>query len=209
MEKYVNSCKFIFICDQLSKVNEPIRSRCLLIRVPLPEDYKIFEVLLNISLKEKINISYHDLASIVRESNGRVKQAIWFLELKRMSVEPRKSWRILLNEIVDEIINPDNYKCDKIKIVLKKVEAKMYLLFITNIDTQKIITELMRALLKITDSIEIKFQIIEITSIFEKRIATGTRHILHLRAYAIRVMYLLTKFYYGKCYNYKLNELEV
>ena len=35
MEKYVKSCKFIFICDQLSKVNEPIRSRCLLVRIPL------------------------------------------------------------------------------------------------------------------------------------------------------------------------------
>ena len=67
----------------------------------------------------------------------------------------------------------------------------------------------MKEFLKITSSIELKFQIIEITSIFEKRIATGTRHILHLRAFVIRIMYLLTKFYYGQDYNYRLNELEV
>jgi len=36
MEKYSNSCKFILVSDQLSKIIEPLRSRCLLVRVQLP-----------------------------------------------------------------------------------------------------------------------------------------------------------------------------
>ena len=78
MEKYSNTCKFIFICDQLSRVNEPIRSRCLLVRVPLPKDHKIFEVMLRICLKEKINIDSKDMFSIINKSDGCVKKAIWF-----------------------------------------------------------------------------------------------------------------------------------
>ena len=72
MEKYSNTCKFIFICDQLSRVNEPIRSRCLLVRVPLPKDYKIFEVMLRICVREKIKIGSKDILSIINRSDGCV-----------------------------------------------------------------------------------------------------------------------------------------
>ena len=104
----------------------------------------------------------------------------------------------MLNDIVSKVIDEKNYNVSSIGSVLKDIEKNLYLLFITNLSTQKLISELMRSFLKITKSIELKFQIIEITSIFEKRIVTGTRHILHLKAYIIRIMYLLTKFYYGK-----------
>jgi replication factor C subunit 3/5 len=209
MEKYSNTCKFIFICNQLSKVNEPIRSRCLLVRVPLPRNYKIFEAILRICMKEKIKISSNEILSIISNCDGRVKSAIWSLELKKKDVKEKVSWRVLLNNIVKDIIDENNYKIDKIGGIMKNIELNLYLLFITNMSTQRIISELMKEFLKITKLIELKFQIIEITSIFEKRIATGTRHILHLRAYVIRIIYLLTKFYYGKNYNYRLNELEV
>ena len=83
MEKYSNTCKFIFICDQLSRVNEPIRSRCLLVRVPLPKDYKIFEVLLRICMREKLKIDSKEILDIIKNCDGRVKQAIWSLELRK------------------------------------------------------------------------------------------------------------------------------
>ena len=60
MEKYADICKFIFIGDQLSKVIEPLRSRCLLIRVPLPTKNQIIESLLQISIRENINITKED-----------------------------------------------------------------------------------------------------------------------------------------------------
>ena len=52
MEKYADTCKFIFICDQLSKIIEPLRSRCLLIRIPLPTNLQIIETLTQISINE-------------------------------------------------------------------------------------------------------------------------------------------------------------
>ena len=41
MEKYSKSCKFILISDQVSKIIEPIRSRCLMIRIPFPSENQI------------------------------------------------------------------------------------------------------------------------------------------------------------------------
>ena len=53
MEKYANTCKFIFICDQLSKIIEPLRSRCLCVRVPVPDNLAIY-ILFKITNKEKL-----------------------------------------------------------------------------------------------------------------------------------------------------------
>jgi len=65
MEIFSDTCKFILISDQLSKIIEPLRSRCLLIRVPLPKKIHILQTLLYISQKENIIISntsnFHNL----------------------------------------------------------------------------------------------------------------------------------------------------
>lgn len=36
MEKYIERCRIVLICESLAKIISPIRSRCLLIRVPAP-----------------------------------------------------------------------------------------------------------------------------------------------------------------------------
>ena len=209
MEKYVKSCKFIFICDQLSKVNEPIRSRCLLVRIPLPRNDKIMEVLLHIAIKENLKLNYEKFKNMVDEADGSVKLAIWLLDLYKLKIESNNSSKKILQEIVDLIIDPKNYKTKKIRQVLIEIEKKLYLLFITNVNIQDIVRSLMKLLINITNNIDLRFNIIDITSLFEKRIATGTRHVLHLRAYVIKIIYLLSNFYKGREYDIKLNQLEV
>ena len=209
MEKYVKSCKFIFICDQLSKVNEPIRSRCLLVRIPLPRNDKIMEVLLHIAIKENLKLNYEKFKNMVDEANGSVKLAIWLLDLYKLNIDSNNSSKKILQEIVDLMIDPKNYKTKKIRQVLIEIEKRLYLLFITNVNIQDIVRGLMKLLVDITKNIDLRFNIIDITSLFEKRIATGTRHVLHLRAYVIKIIYLLSNFYKGKKYDIKLNQLEV
>jgi replication factor C subunit 3/5 len=70
MEKYSESCKFIFICDQLSKIIEPIRSRCILFRTSLPTNEQILETLLHISDKDNINISLENYNEIITNSEN-------------------------------------------------------------------------------------------------------------------------------------------
>lgn len=45
MEKYATSCRLILICDSQSKVIEPVRSRCLGVRVPSPTEDEVSEYL--------------------------------------------------------------------------------------------------------------------------------------------------------------------
>ncbi|CAN0253903.1 unnamed protein product, partial [Hapterophycus canaliculatus] len=41
MEKYTSSCRLILLCHSPSKVIEPVRSRCLGVRVPAPGEEEV------------------------------------------------------------------------------------------------------------------------------------------------------------------------
>ena len=209
MEKYANTCKFIFICDQLSKIIEPLRSRCLLIRVPLPTNIQIMQTLLHISDKENIDISPADLDNIISKSENKVNLAICLLEMKMNNFEYKKNWECLIDRIVDFILDLKNDNIKETVDAITKITSNFYILFITNISTKEIIRRLMIKLLLNLKNIKLKLRLIEITSIFELRIAQGTRHIIHLEAYIIRIIYLFYKHKNGSDYYYNLDNLEI
>lgn len=209
MEKYSNSCKFILISDQLSKIIEPIRSRCLMIRVPLPSDEQILETLLHICKKENLDISWIKLKEIIDNSDNKVNHAIWLLEMYRYGITYEKNWEYVVDNIVENIINPDNQNNKKLYSVIKKIREQFYILFITNISTQMIIRKIMIKLLDLVENLKLKYLIIDITSIFEQRLSQGTRHIIHMEAYIIRLIYLFTNYNKGNDYNYNLDVLEI
>ena len=55
-EKYSKTCRFVTWCYSLSKVIEPLRSRCLCIHVPTQTSDDIVEWTFNVASIEKINI---------------------------------------------------------------------------------------------------------------------------------------------------------
>jgi replication factor C subunit 3/5 len=209
MEKYADTCKFIFICDQLSKMIEPLRSRCIEVRVPLPNNIQILNTLLHISHIEKIDLKSNDILEILENSNQKIYNAIWLLELKKYNYIFDNSKDKILDTIVFMITNINNFNNKRTLNVIKKCRELFYKLSITNISTQEIISEIMIKLLKCFDDINIKSNIIEITSIFELRKSLGTRHIECFEAYIIRLIYLFSNYFKGQDYQYNLDILEL
>ena len=209
MEKYADSCKFIFICDQLSKMIEPLRSRCIEVRVPLPNNIQILNTLLHISQIENINLNSTDLQSILVNSNQKIYNAIWFLELKKFDYTYDNTKDKILDKIIEMLIDERNFNSRRALNIIRKCRELFYKLSITNISTQEIISEIMVKLLKCFDDISIKSHIIEITSIFELRKSQGTRHIECFEAYIIRLMYLFSNYKNGQDYQYNLDILEL
>ena len=192
MEKYSNTCKFILISDQLSKIIEPIRSRCLIIRVPLPTNLQILETLMYVCYKEHIDISFVKLNNIILKSENKVNHALWLLEMYKYNIEYDNSWIDVIDNIVMMIMDKNIKNNKKLYSVIKKIREQYYILFITNIPTQLIIRNIMIKILKLTNDIKIKYDVIDITSIFEQRLSQGTRHIIHIEAYIARLIYLFT-----------------
>jgi len=209
MEKYSSSCKFIFISDQLSKIIEPIRSRCLLIRTPLPKPEHILNILLQIADKEQIILAPHEFNEIIKNAEYKVNTSIWLLELKKYGLNYEKNWDKLTDKIVSIILNKKNYKNSKCLSSIKNIREYYYNLFITNIPTQTIIRNIMIKILKKIDNLELKINVIEITSIFELRLSQGTRHIIHLEGFVIRLFYLFELYFNNKPYQYNLDLLEI
>ena len=196
MEKYSNTCKFILISDQLSKIIEPIRSRCLMIRVPLPSNLQILETLMYVCDKENINISFRKLNEIILNSDNKVNHALWLLEMYKYGITQNNSkaanWSSVIDSMVEMITSSDINNNKKLYSVMKKIREQYYILFITNIPTQMIIRKIMIKLLESIDCICLKYSVIDITSIFEQRLSQGTRHIIHMEAYIARLIYLFT-----------------
>jgi replication factor C subunit 3/5 len=190
MEKYANTCKFIFICDQLSKVIEPLKSRCLLVRIPLPTNDMLINIMLNISHKENIKLELKDYKEIIKKSNNNINILLWLLEFKKHGCDYDETWIYLIDKIINLIIDKKNYTTKSINSLIIKIREYFYILFITNIDFQLIIKNIMLKLIDTFDNIKIKYYIIEITSIFEKRLNQGTRYIIHLEAYVLRLIKL-------------------
>jgi replication factor C subunit 3/5 len=204
MEKYSDTCKFILISDQLSKIIEPIRSRCLMVRIPLPYNYQIVETLLHVYEKEKIKIEWKKLNEIVKKSDNKISHALWLLEMYENGISYNKNWEYIIDNIITMILEPTIKNNKKLYSILKKIREHFYILFITNIPTQTIIRKIMIKLINKIDNIKLKYDIINITSIFEQRLSQGTRHIIHMDAYIIRLIYLFTSCYKLNNYNLEL-----
>jgi replication factor C subunit 3/5 len=94
MEKYANICKFIFISNQLSKIIEPIKSRCILIKVPLPQNNDIVKTLLEITTKEKIKLE--NSFNLLKDGlNDNIVEYKMLYEIKKFS----KSFLSLIGNI--------------------------------------------------------------------------------------------------------------
>lgn len=205
MEKYANQCKFIFISNQLSKINEPLKSRCLLIRVPLPTDTMILNIILNISHSENIVMSQEEMKDIMVKSENNINKTMWLLEMKKFNITSMSEWLNILNTLTDIILLKENYTTPNMANIIKNIRELLYILFITNIDFNIIIRNLMLILLKkiekiIDDNNRIEYsnKIVCITSEFELRIAKGTRNIIHMEAYIIKIICLINTIYTDK-----------
>jgi len=191
MEKYADSCKFIFVSNQLSKVHEPLKSRCLMVRVPLPSNEVLTSIAMNVAYKEKFQLKTSDICEIVKNSNNNINKLYGYLEHKKFNVPYTESWNKNIKLIVKEILNKSNYNVKILPDLIKQIRELLYELFITNIDFHIIINEIMNTIKNNISDNKIKHKIIEETSKYENRLCQGTRYIIHLEAYIIKIIQII------------------
>ena len=186
MEKYSSTCRFIMWCRSLSKVIEPLKSRCLNIRVPSPNDNTLVKLLINICGNENIkNMSIQQYSNILINSNGNIKLALWNLDLISHNIYSNDTYVYKIKEIADLISS-----CDL--SVIDSVRTSLYYIIITNISCGEIFKQLMLAFCEIkTINNTIKFKIIEGAAKYEHNLARARRDIVHLFSFLTFVMQII------------------
>ena len=108
IEQYSDQCRFIIISNSISKVIEPLASRCLCINVKSPDINSIIDYSFYIAKKENLDLSLDRLSHIITKYNGNIKNVLWLLQMFKIS-----------EYYIDNII--DNF--NQIKLLFEKINV--------------------------------------------------------------------------------------
>ena len=176
IEKCSKTCRFIMWCYSLSKVIEPLRSRCLCIHVPTQPTDELVKWTFNIASLESIPIDFKILTNIVKTSNGNLKNILWKLDMYKYCGTITNCYQYALNSLINEIMGTHS---------IEIIRDYVYKMMITNISSNIIIKDILNIILtRINDyPTDIIFKIIEAASTFEYRLSKGRRDIIHIETF--------------------------
>lgn len=187
MELYASNLRIFILCNDLSKMIDPLRSRCQIFCFSSPTKYDIHNVLTNISLKENIDMNTNDYQYILQNCNNNLTKAIWMLDCKRLGSEDKPN----LDIIYDVLINIIFTSCDTEKfgeIFDLKIRTNIYNILITNIKGSEIILTLMEKIIDKIDDEETICKIVQHASFTEYNLIHGRRDIKHIDYFIIQVI---------------------
>lgn len=184
MEKYSKTCRFIMWCHSLSKVIDPLKSRCLCFNIPSPKSHDLFAYVFKISISENMILTLDQLSKIIQDSNGNIKKALWNLQLLKVGYDTTTDHEVSINKLVNIILKPNINSIIQMRNIL-------YNIMITNITGTKIIADILSNILnrKIPD--HIKCHIINTAAKYDHNIVRGRREIIHLESFIIAIMKII------------------
>lgn len=185
IEKYSKTCRFIMWCYSLSKVIEPLRSRCLCIHVPTQKEDELIKWTFNIASLEKINLNFNVLTDIVESSGGNLKDILWKLDMYKYCGKITNCYQSALTCLIDEIFGRHD---------ILTIRDYIYKMMITGITSGIIIKDILNIILiKISDYPKDKiFKIINYASLHEYRLSKGRRDIIQIETFIENVINVLT-----------------
>jgi len=195
MEKYMSSCRLILCCTNPSKVIEPVRSRCLGIRVPAPSHEEICGVLAEVCRRESL-VCPPQLAVRVSKASGRnLRRAVLMLEACRVKQYPFKEdqevaymdWEVYIAGVARDITSEQSPQ----RLLL--VRTKLYNLLTNCIPPDIIMQALTKELMKVLDD-QLKHEVAHWAAFYEHRLQLGSKEIYHLEAFVAKFMSIYKQF---------------
>jgi replication factor C subunit 3/5 len=202
MEIYHKTCRFILCSKNMSKIIDPISSRCLNIRIPKPNKYEllqyIYYILLNENLLNHKYITNNKINKLINNSNGNVKKMLWEFQMLIYGINNYElSWKKSLNPLLEIMIA---FKEKKIKILNIKlipyIRDILYNIFTTNIPSINILHEIINIIINSNQfDDKLLYKILMLTTDFEVRLNKSKRSIIHLDAYMCNIFNIIYNHY--------------
>lgn len=194
MEVYSGHFRIIMLCTETSKLIDPIRSRCLQIRMRGFRNEEIMSIYQDIASKEGLSVQKDVVDEVCMNSEGNLKRALCILELisyNQLSSEKKKAktdysqfrleWESKIDSIVEMIRTtpkPDT---------LLEIRKELYNLLISQISPSVILVKIMKGICR-----KLSFNTCKSAVAFalgyEERIRLGNKPIYHLEAFVASLM---------------------
>jgi replication factor C subunit 3/5 len=192
MEKYSATTRLILVCNSTSKVIEPIRSRCLPIRVPAPTLAEVGATLRAVAAKEALQVPEPLFARIAEASERNMRRALLMLEAAKVegfkdAAPPLADWERFIGEIVRDVMEEQSPQR------LLVVRNKVYELLANCIPPEVIMRRLTLDLMRKIDA-ELKAEVAHWAAFYEHRMVQGSKVIFHIEAFLARFMALYKRF---------------
>lgn len=191
MEKYSAQCRIILLCNSPSKVIEPVRSRCLGIRIPAPSLADLVALLGSVARKEGFAVSAEQLMRLAQESDRNARRALLMLEAAKMSGSTSSEvalpdWQMYIARLAREIL------AEQTPSKLLAARDMLYELLTNCIPADVILVTLTNELMKSMDD-TLKHELVHWAAHYNQRLATGAKEIFHLEAFVAKVMAVYKK----------------
>ncbi|KAI8970506.1 DNA clamp loader [Pilobolus umbonatus] len=190
MEKHTKSMRLILCCENLGKIMAPIKSRCLLVRVPRPQVKEITKDLHTIAKTEGFELGDSLATQIATFSERDMRNAILTLErtaihsgsLANITKPDLLSWQIQLHSIADSILKEQN------PALLGRIRKQLFQMLSKCLDPTIIIKEITSCIIKCVDDESLKTDILAAAAYHQHRLHLGAKTIIHLEAFISKVM---------------------
>ncbi|KAF8150523.1 P-loop containing nucleoside triphosphate hydrolase protein [Mycena galopus ATCC 62051] len=214
MEKYMSNMRIILCANSTSRLIAPIKSRCLLMRVPAPADEEVRHAAAVSLHADRLDVrserAYFDLPpeaaqEIIKDSGGNLRKAILVLEALKMQ-SPDLTGPLT-------IAKPDwETYCQKVAVLIvteqtparvMEIRTKFYELLSHCIPPTVILKTVAEAVVSQVDE-TLKAEIMHWAAFYEVRMRIGSKKIYHLEAWVVKVMSL----YKQSFYQFDISEFE-
>lgn len=197
MERYALTCRVMLVADTVTKVIQPLRSRCLGIRVPLPSGDDVRRVLRQVADREGVTVPDELADRLVQTSRQNIRRALLQLEATRVSVGS-----LTLPADSPVMLGDWEYACQDAANLLTRQQSATQLMLVRKrfqdmlshaIPADVILRHLLSEILRIADD-EIGPTICSVAAKFDKNMTNGSKPIFHLEAFAARFMQVYAHF---------------
>jgi len=195
MEKYMGNCRLILCCESTCRLIEPLRSRCLAIRIASPTEAEITTVLQNIATEEKLKLPANLASRIAANCNRNMRRAILMLEASKTQQYPfdenqeiqLPDWEVFIDELGRTITEEQS----PARLLLAR--NKVYELLTNCIPAEVVLKTLAQVLLKRVDE-QIKKDVMKYAAFYDHRLKQGSKAIFHIEAFIAKFMAIYKKF---------------
>lgn len=191
MEIYAKPCRLIMLCNNLSKISNPLRSRCASICVPAPTLQEMTDVLMKISIYENMFVSRDKCRELVEIARYRLKTAIWLLDEIRFNCPVVMTLKEVFDNIVHSTLTIFNSE-DVVAAFKNDVRSNIYNLLISNVRGAEIISTILDRLIREIRDAVIVAKLVSLATYCEYKLIQGRRDILsidHFIAGTLKILY--------------------